>query len=162
MNDPVKAWCATLGGLLNPAFPGEAMVALSAMVPHLRTFAPEVFTPESARRVASAERYGPVPSWDVIEKTLRQYAADAYVLTPPSHRIEGPREPEYQRPGPEEISRIMATLSRFNAQRAADAINEAPAPIKPIPLAGEALRAARIATGIYPNMARAAQETPPC
>ena len=149
MSVEIDKWLSILAGLLNPVFPGEAVGALKAFKPHLAGMPSRCFTPETARLVAEAERFGPVPAWDVVAKVLRQHVRDTTPINAAS-LLSAPREPEYQRPGPEEIGRIAAMVASLRKPE--------PVPLPPqvkdlgpITLSGEALKAARISTGIHPR-----------
>ncbi len=149
MNADIDRWLGTLGALLNPMFPGEPTAALRAFKPHLQGMPARCFTPETARLVAEAERFGPVPSWDVVAKVLRQHVRDTTPINS-AGLLSAPRNPEYQRPGPEEIGRIAAMVASLRKPEPVPL----PAQVKdlgPIPLSGEALKAARVSTGIHPR-----------
>jgi hypothetical protein len=149
MSAEIDKWLLMLGGLLNPIFPGEAAGALKAFKPHLQGMPARCFTLETARLVAECERFGPVPAWDVVAKVLRQHVRDTTPINS-AGLLSAPRNPEYQRPGPEEIGRIAAMVASLRKPEPVPL----PAQVKdlgPIHLSGEALRQARISTGIHPR-----------
>ena len=75
MNDLITQWLTIVAGLVSPANPADALQALIAFKPHIRAeFQPTALTAESARAVAEAKRFGPVPDWSVIAGTLREFA----------------------------------------------------------------------------------------
>ena len=118
--EPVDKWLAILASLLSPAYPGPVQVALDEQIrPHLRdSFSDAVYTPESARLVAAAKRFGAVPAWDVIAKVLRQYHRDIRPIN--AGLLPAPREPDRVQPGPDEIQRIDDMIAELKVWKASN------------------------------------------
>ena len=64
-----QKWAILLGGMVSPSFPGDAIEAITDMLP-LFDFPDEAFCTESAKAVARAKRRQPCPSFDEIEGAL--------------------------------------------------------------------------------------------
>lgn len=116
MSDPVTSWLTVLAGLVNPALPADALETLLLLRPHIKAeFSEQWLTSESARAVAEAKRFTPVPSWDVVASVLRQYARDNRPIT--AGRLPAPREPDYPRPDAAEIQRVGELLDNWLASK---------------------------------------------
>jgi hypothetical protein len=115
-------WMITLASLLSPAMPMSVRQPLQAIRPHLEAFALSAFTPETARAVAEAERFGAVPSWDKIAPILRRAVHDARPIADEnrvaSHLLASPETTPHHRPDADEIARIEHMLAVNGIRRA--------------------------------------------
>lgn len=62
-------WAITLGGIVSPSFPDEAIEAIKDMLPLLE-FPDAAFTTESLKAVARSGRQQAIPSFDELERAL--------------------------------------------------------------------------------------------
>jgi hypothetical protein len=116
--DVYVRWIQTLAGLLNPVYPGELRQPLELLLPHLRAeFSAAYLTAESARLVAQAKRFGPVPDWGVVAKALREYIR---AVRPVNYGLlPAPREPDHPKPDDVEVERVGDLISGWLAEKAA-------------------------------------------
>lgn len=147
MSVTIEKWITMVSALLSPALPGDAIEHLETLKPHLRQFPPSAFTPDTARAVVEAKRYGPVPAWDVVAPVLRQAVRDS---RPANYGHEVPRIDNERAPtSPEEVSAILGMVADFNRTGCSEPAWMRSINLPDVTLKGEALRLARAANGVH-------------
>ena len=157
--ETVNRWISMVSSLINPMFPAEPAGALRQLRPHLAEFPAWAFTPDSARGVAEAKRFGAVPGWDAIAPVLRQHERanrpsasanrDAHIRRL-SGRVDAADLPEVLQRTPEEIARVEAMLADMRREQAAVAVAlcDGPSRLRDVSLQGGVLLALRERAGM--------------
>lgn len=128
MNKTRRHWAGVLASLLSPANPAAAFDAMLVVLPFLDDFPDAAFCVESAKAVAQAERYGPVPAYDAVAKALRGWWRDN---RPHIAALPAPQPQSDWRP-PTEAEKVAVALKvrQHRADVEVDRIAEQPAKVE--------------------------------
>jgi hypothetical protein len=127
----IDKWISTLAGLLNPMYPASVIPALKILRPHLQTFNHVAFTPDTARQIAAAERFGPIPDWKVISPILQKAVKDARPIN--AGYLPAPRIPDREEPSPEQLQHVERCMQRIREHYTEQPQQKlAPYPTKPL------------------------------
>lgn len=114
-----RQWCGMVGLLCAPTLADDATAALIRMLPALNHFPDYLFTEDTAKAVASAERRLACPAWDEISKVLNAYRKE--FIHEPRQALPAPAPPPGREPPTEDelqaVSEILASWKRETAER---------------------------------------------
>jgi hypothetical protein len=127
----IDKWISTLAGLLNPMYPASVIPALKILRPHLQTFNNVAFTPDTARQIAAAERFGPIPDWKVIAPILKKAVNEARPIN--AGYLPAPRIPDREEPSPDQLQHVERCMQRIREHYTEQPQQKlAPYPTKPL------------------------------